>query len=129
MQPYHSATVAPHSPSASVGGAVLHDPLRWMGIRTTARTNQILLAFMSLVMAGVFSFAAVRIIVVHQHWQGLVSLQPMYDRGHLAYEPSPPEQHLRLTTYIGFDGVSILAEELHNPRRNVLLATVLAYFP
>src|SRR5262249_15970486 len=29
------------------------------------------------------------------------------------------------TTYIGFDGVSILAEEVENPRRNVLLATVL----
>jgi putrescine importer len=32
---------------------------------------------------------------------------------------------LAATTYIGFDGVSILAEEVHNPRRNVLLATVL----
>src|SRR4029450_6104341 len=28
-------------------------------------------------------------------------------------------------TYIGFDGISTLSEEVENPRRNVLLATVL----
>jgi putrescine importer len=28
-------------------------------------------------------------------------------------------------TYIGFDGISTLSEEAHNPRRNILLATVL----
>jgi len=28
-------------------------------------------------------------------------------------------------TYIGFDGISTLSEEAENPRRNILLATVL----
>ena len=28
-------------------------------------------------------------------------------------------------TYIGFDGVTTLAEDVHNPRRNVLLAIIL----
>ena len=28
-------------------------------------------------------------------------------------------------TYIGFDGISTLSEEVHNPRRNILRATVL----
>ena len=30
-----------------------------------------------------------------------------------------------MLTYIGFDGISTLSEEAHNPRRNILLATVL----
>ena len=30
-----------------------------------------------------------------------------------------------MTTYIGFDAISTLSEEAHNPRRNILLATVL----
>ena len=30
-----------------------------------------------------------------------------------------------MLTYIGFDGISTLSEEVHNPRRNILLATVL----
>ena len=32
---------------------------------------------------------------------------------------------LAVLTYIGFDGISTLSEEVHNPRRNILLATVL----
>ena len=30
-----------------------------------------------------------------------------------------------MLTYIGFDGISTLSEEAHDPRRNILLATVL----
>ena len=53
--------------------------LCWFGIRTTVRTNQILLAFMSLVMA-VFLCEAIWYIFVHanQHWQGPISTQPLY---------------------------------------------------
>src|SRR5258708_40153467 len=70
----------PHLPFAllsavAVGFMTL---LCWFGIRATARTNQILLAFMSLVMAA-FLFDAFRYVFVPQHWQGLVSLQPLYD--------------------------------------------------
>jgi amino acid transporter len=32
---------------------------------------------------------------------------------------------LAALTYLGFDGVTLLAEEVDNPRRNVLLASVL----
>jgi amino acid transporter len=31
---------------------------------------------------------------------------------------------LAVLTYIGFDGISTLSEEVHNPRRNILIATV-----
>ena len=32
---------------------------------------------------------------------------------------------IAVLTYIGFDGISTLSEEAENPRRNILLATVL----
>jgi amino acid transporter len=32
---------------------------------------------------------------------------------------------IAVLTYIGFDGISTLSEEADNPRRNILLATVL----
>ena len=116
----------PHVPFAllsavAVGFMTL---LCWLGIRTTARTNQILLAFMSVVMAA-FLFEAFRYIFVHQSWQGLVSMQPLYDARTFSVRSIAAGTALAATTYIGFDGVSILAEEVHNPRRNVLLATVL----
>ena len=98
--------------------------LCWLGIRTTARTNQILLAFMSAVMA-VFLFEAFRYILLHQHWHGLISTQPLYDPRTFSVRAIAAGTALAATTYIGFDGVSILAEEVHNPRRNVLLASVL----
>ncbi|MFZ0687897.1 MAG: APC family permease [Terriglobales bacterium] len=116
----------PHVPLAvlsavAVGFMTL---LCWMGIRTTARTNQILLAFMSIVMAA-FLFESVWYIFAHQHWQGLLSLQPVYDSRTFSVRAIAAGTALAATTYIGFDGVSILAEEVHNPRRNVLLASVL----
>jgi len=98
--------------------------LCWLGIRTTARTNQILLAFMSAIMA-VFLFEAFRYVFLHQHWQGLISTQPLYDPRTFSVRAIAAGTALAATTYIGFDGVSILAEEVHNPRRNVLLASVL----
>jgi putrescine importer len=116
----------PHVPLAVLSAAAVGfmTLLCWMGIRTTARTNQVLLAFMSFVMAA-FLFESFDYIIVHQHWQGLVSMQPLYDPRTFSVRAIAAGTALAATTYIGFDGVSILAEEVHNPRRNVLLATVL----
>lgn len=118
--------LVPHVPFALLSAAAVGfmTLLCWMGIRTTARTNQILLAFMSLIMAA-FLWQAFSYIVTHQHWRGLVAIQPFYDVRTFSVRAIAAGTALAATTYIGFDGVSILAEEVHNPRRNVLLATVL----
>ena len=116
----------PHIPFAilsalAVGFMTL---LCWFGIRTTARANEILLAFMSLVMIA-FIGEAVWHIFLHQHWRGFISTQPLYDSRTFSVRAIAAGTALAATTYIGFDGVSILAEEVENPKRNVLLATVL----
>jgi len=116
----------PHIPFAvlsavAVGFMTL---LCWFGIRTTARANQILLAFMSVVMIA-FIFEALWYIFTHQHWHGLISAEPFYDPKTFSVRAIGAGTALAATTYIGFDGVSILAEEVENPRRNVLLASVL----
>jgi amino acid transporter len=98
--------------------------LCWFGIRFTARTNEVMLAFIALVMA-VFIGAALRYIFIHQHWQGLISTQPLYDPRTFSVRAIGLGTAFAANTYIGFDGVSILAEEVENPKRNVLLATVL----
>lgn len=98
--------------------------LCWFGIRTTARANEILLAMMSLVMI-VFLGEAIWYIFVHQHWQGFISTRPFYDARTFSVRAIAAGTALAATTYIGFDGVSILAEEVENPRRNVILASVL----
>lgn len=116
----------PHIPFAllsatAVGFMTL---LCWFGIRTTARANQILLALMSVVMVA-FLGEALWYIFSHQQWHGLVSAEPFYDPRTFSVRAIAAGTALAATTYIGFDGVSILAEEVENPRRNVLLASVL----
>src|ERR1700722_479889 len=116
----------PHIPFAllsfvAVGFMTL---LCWFGIRTTARANQILLAFMSIVMVA-FLGEAIWYIFAHQHWHGFMSTLPIYDPKTFSVRAIGAGTALAATTYIGFDGVSILAEEVHNPRRNVPLATVI----
>ena len=116
----------PHVPFAllSAGAVGFMTLLCWFGIRTTARANQILLAFMSIVMIA-FIFEALWYIFTHQQWHGLISAQPFYDPKTFSVRAIAAGTALAATTYIGFDGVSILAEEVENPRRNVLLASVL----
>lgn len=94
------------------------------GIKFTARTNEVLLAFMCLVTA-VFLIEAFRYVVLHQHFSGLFSLQPVYNPQTFQLRGVAWATSLAALVFIGFDGVSILAEEVKNPRRNVLLASVL----
>jgi putrescine importer len=98
--------------------------LNLAGVKSSARANKILLAVMSLVVAA-FVWLAIRYLYGGQGWAGLFSMQPLYD-------PKTFNSHKILTatsfaalTYIGFDGVTTLAEDVENPKRNVLLAVVL----
>src|SRR5437762_10240415 len=98
--------------------------LNLRGIKATTLANKVLLAFMSLVIV-LFIILAVIYLSHHDGWSGLFSIQPFYN-------PSTFDSHKIWTatsfaalTYIGFDGLTTLAEEVQNPKRNVLLATVL----
>jgi len=98
--------------------------LNLVGIRSTARANLALLAFMGAVLIG-FIMLAIRFLMLHHGWGGLFSLKPFYD-------PASFDLHSLLTatsfaalTYLGFDAVTTLAEDAKNPRRDILLATVL----
>lgn len=98
--------------------------LNLAGIKSSARANKVLLAVMSVVVAF-FVVLAVRYLYGGQGWAGLLSTEPFYN-------PKTFDSHRILTatsfaalTYIGFDGVTTLAEDVENPKRNVLLAVVL----
>jgi putrescine importer len=94
------------------------------GIKFNARTNQLLLGFMVIVTAA-FLFEAFRYIVRHETFAGLFSLQPIYNPATFNLRAVASGTSLAALVFIGFDGVSLLAEEVKNPRRNVLLASVL----
>ncbi len=98
--------------------------LNLAGVKSSSNTNKVLLAVMSVVVVF-FIVLAIKFLYGGQGWAGLFSLQPLYD-------PKTFNSHKILTatsfaalTYIGFDGVTTLAEDVENPKRNVLLAVVL----
>jgi putrescine importer len=94
------------------------------GIKFTARTNELLLGFMVLVTAA-FLIQAFRYIVLHETFWGLFSMKPIYNPATFNLRALAAGTSLAALVFIGFDGVSILAEEVKNPKRNVLLASVL----
>ena len=98
--------------------------LNLTGVRTTARATEILLAFMFLVI-GVFVALAVYFLLRTGGWRGVFSTLPFYDPKTFNLAAIGTATSLAALTYIGFDGVTTLAEDVENPKRNVLLATVL----
>ena len=94
------------------------------GIKFNARTNEILLGFMLLVTA-VFLLQAFRHIVLHESFGALFSYTPFYNPATFNLRALAAGTSFAALVFIGFDGVTILAEEVKNPKRNVLLAAVL----
>ncbi len=94
------------------------------GIKWTAHTNQILTAVMFVVI-GVFVIDAVRYLWLHQGWAGLLSSAPFYNPQTFNLRAVGTATSLAALTYIGFDGITTLAEDVREPKRTVPLAVVL----
>ena len=98
--------------------------LNLAGVRSSAEANKILL-FVMFIVVGFFVFLAIRFLYGSQGWAGLFSIQPFYDPRHFDSRRIWTATSFAALTYIGFDGVTTLAEDVENPKRNVLLAVVL----
>jgi putrescine importer len=94
------------------------------GIRATARANQVLMSFMGLVLVA-FVGLAVRYLFLHQGWGGVFSALPFCNPREFDMREVLHATSFAPLTYIGFDSITTLAEDAYNPKRNVLLATVI----
>lgn len=94
------------------------------GIQTTAKTNTFLTIGMFAVLIAFF-VTAIAYIVRLSGVGGLFSLQPFYDPATFSWPLVSTGTSVAVLTYMGFDSISTLSEDVENPRRNVLLATVL----
>jgi amino acid transporter len=107
--------------AAILAGAMTLINLR--GIRATANANLVLMIAMMVVILA-FMGLAVQWLFHSQGWPGLFSIQPFYDPLTFHWKSIMTGTSLAALTYGGFDGVSTLSEDVENPRRNILLATV-----
>lgn len=94
------------------------------GIRTTARSNELLLVIMCVVIV-LFIGLAIRFIFHLHGWEGLLSYKPFYNSDTFNLGAVMTATSFAALTYIGFDGVTTLSEEVKNPKRNMLLAPAL----
>ncbi len=104
--------------------ALLFTGLNILGIRASAKINAGLAAAMGVVIA-IFFVAAARFIFGHPHAGAAFFTRPFYDPATFSTGAVLGGTSIAVLTYIGFDGISTLSEEAENPRRNILLATVL----
>jgi putrescine importer len=93
------------------------------GIKTSAQMNEALCAGMVVVVL-IFLAAVVRAVWGIHHDPGFFT-HPFYDPSNFHLPNIFAGTSVAVLTYIGFDAISTFSEEVENPRRNILLATVL----
>ncbi len=98
--------------------------LNLRGVKTSARINDVLAAGMTIVVIIFFAFVIRFLWGLHSYGAGFFT-QPFYNAETFSFGGVFRGTSIAVLTYIGFDGISTLSEEVENPRRNILLATVL----
>jgi putrescine importer len=94
------------------------------GVKTSARINEILAAGMSIVVVIFFVFVARFVWGYHERGAHFFT-EPFYNPATFSLAGLGRGTSLAVLTYIGFDGISTFSEEVENPRRNIMIATVL----
>ena len=104
--------------------AGLFTALNLRGVQTSARINKTLCAIMGAVILAFFWYT-IRYIFHLPQYPEAYFLRPFYNPQTFTVSRVFHGTSVAVLTYIGFDGISTLSEEVENPKRNIFLATVL----
>ena len=104
--------------------AVLTTYLNVRGVRWAARTNEILLVIMTIAIV-LFLVDAVRFLTGHDGVHALFSTTPFYNPKTFQLDAVWTATSIAALTYIGFDGITTLSEEVKEPKKTIARATVL----
>ncbi len=98
--------------------------LNLRGIKTSAQINEALCAGMTVVVIIFFGVVTRYVWGLQTYGANFFTL-PFYNPETFSASRLCSGTSVAVLTYIGFDGISTLSEEAENPRRNIMLATVL----
>ena len=104
--------------------ALLFTWLNLRGVQTSAGVNRWMTIGMGAVIL-VFLFYAAAYVTHQPELSAATFLRPFYNPQTFSLPLLSSGTAIAVLTYIGFDSVSTLSEEVENPRRTILLATVL----
>ena len=93
------------------------------GVKTSARINEVLAAGMTVVVVIFFAFV-IRFVLGYHARGAHFFTEPFYNPATFSFAGVGRGTSIAVLTYIGFDGISTFSEEVENPRRNIMLATV-----
>src|SRR5699024_1511286 len=105
--------------------AILNTVTNIFGIRFQARSNFVLLGLELLVLA-IFIGVAIDFVFIQGHGAGGWSIKPWFQPEHLDWSFVAAATSVAVLSFLGFDAISTLAEEVKNPRKTVGNATVLS---
>lgn len=105
--------------------SVVLTALNLQAVKVSARVHTGLVAAIGIVV-GAFLIGAAYYVLGHPHDAAGFFTRPLYDPVAWNTTNILTGTSLAVLTYVGFDGVSTLAEEVENPRRAILIALVAA---
>jgi amino acid transporter len=103
---------------------ILFTVMNLRGIEASARTNTVIATGLGVVIV-LFVGSAIRYLLMQPPLGASEWIRPFYDPKTFSFSSVSAGASLAVLTYIGFDGISTLSEEVHNPRKNILKASVL----
>ena len=100
--------------------------LNLQGVRSSMTANKIML-YLMLIIIGAFIVMAIRYIIQTLGLGGLTDIKPLYNSETFSMSAIAAGTSLVALTYVGFDGITTLAEDVKNPKKNILLAIVIVF--
>jgi amino acid transporter len=104
---------------------VINTAINVFGIGLQARANFALL-FVELAALLIFIVLAVDFVFIDGHGAGGFSIKPFFKPEHFNWDFIATATTIAALSFLGFDGISTLAEEAKEPRRTIGNATIIA---
>lgn len=97
--------------------------LNLMGVRSSMNANKVMLYLMLIIISS-FIVLAIRYILNTDGINSLLTVEPLFNPESFKFGAIAAGTSLVALTYVGFDGITTLAEDVKNPRRNILIAII-----
>lgn len=110
--------------AGAIGFIIVITGLNLLGVRSSMKANKIMLYIM-LVIIMTFIVTAIRYVSVTLGWGGLVDPKPFYNSETFSFNAIFAGTALVALTYVGFDGITTLAEDVKKPELNIKRAILI----
>ena len=110
--------------AGTIGFIIIITGLNLLGVRSSMKANKIML-YVMLIIVLAFIVTAIRYVSMTLGCGGLVDPKPFFNSETFSFNAIFAGTALVALTYVGFDGITTLAEDVKNPERNIKRAILI----